>query len=68
MIMAVNTGAVSVLRYGAGVINWTKAELESIGRKTLSSSSLPFSFVSFFFFFSLCVCKSERKRNIATVL
>ena len=34
MIMAVNTWAVSVLRYGAGVINWTKAELESIDRKT----------------------------------
>ena len=34
VIMAVNTWAVSVLRYGAGVINWTKAELESIDRKT----------------------------------
>ena len=34
LIMAVNTWAVSVLRYGAGVINWTKAELESIDRKT----------------------------------
>ena len=31
--MAVNTWAVSVLRYGTGVINWTKAELESIDRK-----------------------------------
>ena len=34
VIMAVNTWAVSVLRYGAGVINWTTAELESIDRKT----------------------------------
>ena len=34
VIMAVNTWAVSVLRYGAGVINWTIAELESIDRKT----------------------------------
>ena len=34
VIKAVNTWAVSVLRYGAGVINWTKAELESIDRKT----------------------------------
>ena len=34
VIIAVNTWAVSVLRYGAGVINWTKAELESIDRKT----------------------------------
>ena len=33
-IMAVNTWAVSILRYGASVINWTKAELESIDRKT----------------------------------
>ena len=32
--MAVNTWAVSLLRYGTGVINWTKAELESIDRKT----------------------------------
>ena len=34
VIMVVSTWAVSVLRYGAGVINWTKAELESIDRKT----------------------------------
>ena len=34
VIMAVNTWAVSVLRYGAVVINCTKAELESIARKT----------------------------------
>ena len=31
--MAINTWAVSVLRYGAGIINWTKAELESMDRK-----------------------------------
>ena len=34
VIMTVYTWAVSRLRYGAGVINWTKAELESIDRKT----------------------------------
>ena len=34
VIMAVNTWALSVLRYGASVINWTKAELGSIDRKT----------------------------------
>ena len=34
VIMAKNTWAASVLRYGAGVINWTKAELESIDRNT----------------------------------
>ena len=34
VIMSVNIWAVSVLRYRTGVINWTKAELESIDRKT----------------------------------
>ena len=34
VVMAVNTWAASVLRYGTGVINWTKAKLESIDRKT----------------------------------
>ena len=34
VIMEVNTWAVSVLGYGAGVIKWTKAEPESIDRKT----------------------------------
>ena len=29
-----NTWAVSVLRYGAGIINWTKAELENMDKKT----------------------------------
>ena len=33
VIMAVNTWTVSVLRYRAGIINWTKAEVESIDRK-----------------------------------
>ena len=40
VIMAVNTWAVSVLRYGVGVINWTKAELESIDRKALKQMTI----------------------------
>ena len=31
-INAINTWAVSVLRYGAGVIRWTKEELRSLDR------------------------------------
>ena len=34
VILAINSWAVSVLRYGAGVINWTKAELQELDRKT----------------------------------
>ena len=34
VIMAINTWAVSVLRYGAGIINWTKVELDSMDWKT----------------------------------
>ena len=33
-IKAVNTWAVSLLRYGGGVIGWTKEELQSMDRKT----------------------------------
>ena len=33
-IMAVNTWAVAVLRYGAGVLNWTTEELKELDRKT----------------------------------
>ena len=40
--MAVNTWAVSVLRYGAGVINWTKAELESVDRKTRKQMTIQY--------------------------
>ena len=34
MIKAINTWAVSLYRYGAGVIEWTKDELKQIDRKT----------------------------------
>ena len=33
-INAINTWAVSVLRYGAGIIRWTKEELKTLDRKT----------------------------------
>ena len=33
-INAINTWAVSVLRYGAGIIRWTKEELKSLDRMT----------------------------------
>ena len=32
-IMALNTWAVSILRYGAGMINWNKNELQEMARK-----------------------------------
>ena len=31
---AINSWAVSVIRYGAGIIDWTKAELQQMDRKT----------------------------------
>lgn len=34
-VMAINTWAVSVMRYGAGITNWSKMELENIDRKTI---------------------------------
>ena len=33
-IKAINTRAVSIVRYGAGIIDWTKAELQHMDRKT----------------------------------
>ena len=33
-IQAINTWAVALLRYGAGIINWKVAELKKIDRKT----------------------------------
>ena len=34
IITAINSWAVSVIRYGAGIINWRKAELQQMDRKT----------------------------------
>ena len=34
IITAINSWAVSVIRYGAGIVNWTKAELQQMDRKT----------------------------------
>ena len=33
-IIAINTRAVSLMRYGAGIVKWTKNELDEIDRKT----------------------------------
>ena len=33
-IMALNTWAVSILRYGAGILKWNKSELQKMDRKT----------------------------------
>ena len=33
-IIAINTWTVSLMRYGAGIVKWTKSELDKIGRKT----------------------------------
>ena len=33
-IRAINTWTVSLMRYGAGIVKWTKSELDKIGRKT----------------------------------
>ena len=34
IISAINLRAVSIVRYGAGIISWTKIELEELDRKT----------------------------------
>ena len=34
IISAINSRAVSMIRYGAGIINWTKMELEELDLKT----------------------------------
>ena len=34
IISAINSRAVSIVRYGAGIINWTKMELEELDLKT----------------------------------
>ena len=34
MISTINSRAVYIVRYGAGIINWTKVELEELDRKT----------------------------------
>ena len=33
-IIAINTWAVSLMRYGAGIVKWTKSEPDEIDRKT----------------------------------
>ena len=33
-IIAINTWTVSLMRYGTGIVKWTKSELDKIGRKT----------------------------------
>ena len=33
-MLASNTWAVSLMRYGAGVVSWTKIELQNVDRKT----------------------------------
>ena len=34
IISAINSRAVSIIRYGAGIIGWTKADLQALDRKT----------------------------------
>ena len=34
IISSINSRAVSIVRYGAGIISWTKSELEELDRKT----------------------------------
>ena len=33
-IIAINTWGVSMMRYGAGIVRWTKSKLDEIDRKT----------------------------------
>ena len=40
VIRAINAWAVAVMRYGAGVVNWTQTELQTIDRKTRKIPSM----------------------------
>ena len=40
VIRGINTWAVAVMRYGAGVVNWTQTELQTIDRKTRKKLSM----------------------------
>ena len=40
IISAINSRAVSIVRYGAGIIKWTKNELEELDRKTKKLMSM----------------------------
>ena len=40
VIRAINAWAVAVMRYGAGVVNWTQTELQAIYRKTQKKLSM----------------------------
>ena len=40
IISAINSRAVSIVRYGAGIIKWTKKELEELDRKTRKLMSM----------------------------
>ena len=53
-IMALNTWAVSILRYSAGIRKWNKNELQEMGRKTrkfmtMNKESCPRSDVAWFY-------------------
>ena len=40
IISAINSRAVSIVKYGAGIIKWTKNELEELDRKTRKLMSM----------------------------
>ena len=40
VIKAINAWAVAVMRYGAGIVNWTQTELQTIDRKTRKKLSM----------------------------
>ena len=40
VIRAINAWEVAVMRYGAGVVNWTQTELQAIDRKTRKKAVL----------------------------
>ena len=63
-IIAINTWAVSLMRYGAGIVKWTKSELDEIDRKTRNVMTLnkelhPRSYVN-----RLYVSRMERGRRL----
>lgn len=54
LINAINTWAVSVVRYSAGIVNWTKDEIDMLDRKTRKTLTMhralhPKAYVSRFY-------------------
>ena len=66
-ISAINSRAVSIVRYGAGIIQWTKEELQKLDRKTRKLSTIHRAFHCRGDFDRLYVKRSKCGRGLISV-